>query len=120
MDPIGFGLEQYDAAGRYRTTEPNRPDCTIDGTGVFDGVGNFNGPAELADLMLKAGGVDECVAEQLYRYGVGRTELDFRDHALLDRLIKEASIDGGLHLDQFILDFVASDAIRYRREEATP
>lgn len=119
MDPIGFGLENYDAAGRYRPTEPNRPDCVIDGQGVFDGVGNFNGPAELADLMLKAGGVDQCVAQQLYRYGVGRTELDFRDQALLDRLVADASGQGGLRLDQFILDFVTSDAIRFRREEAT-
>lgn len=118
MDPIGFGLEQYDAAGRHRTTEPNRPECVINGDGAFDGVGTFNGPAELADLMLKAGGVDNCVAEQLYRYAVGRTELDFRDHGLLDRLVTESSAQGGLRLDQFILDFVTSDAIRFRREEA--
>lgn len=118
-DPIGFGLERYDAAGRYRDTEPNRPDCPIDGNGVFDGVGNFNGPAELADMMLLAGGVDKCVAEQLYRYAVGRTELDFRDHSLLDRLVTDASAQGGLRIDQFILDFVASDSIRYRREEAS-
>ena len=117
MDPIGFGLERYDAAGRYRETEPNRPDCPIDGNGVFDGVGNFNGPAELADMMLKAGGVDQCVAEQLYRYAVGRTTLDSRDHALLDRVVSNAAAQGGLRLDQFILDFVTSDAIRYRREE---
>ncbi|HRI63300.1 MAG TPA: DUF1592 domain-containing protein [Polyangium sp.] len=118
MDPIGFGLERYDAAGRYRDTEPNRPDCVIDGNGVFDGVGNFNGPAELADMMLKAGGVDQCVAEQLYRYGAGRTTLDSHDQALLDRLVADASAQGGLRLDQFILDFVTSDAIRFRREEA--
>ncbi len=117
MDPIGFGLERYDAAGRYRETEPNRPECVLDGNGVFDGVGNFNGPAELSDLMMKAGGVDQCVAEQLYRYAVGRTELDYRDAALLERLVSESSADGGLRLDQFIKDFVTSDAIRYRREE---
>lgn len=118
MDPIGFGLERYDAAGRYRETEPMRPECALDGNGVFDGVGTFNGPAELADLMLKAGGVDQCVAEQLYRYAVGRTELDFRDQSLLERLVTDASAQGALRLDQFILDFVTSDAIRYRREEA--
>lgn len=117
-DPIGFGLERYDAAGRYRETEPNRPDCPIDGNGVFENVGNFNGPGELADLMLKAGGVDNCVAEQLYRYAVGRTELDYRDHGLIDRLVGDSSADGGMRLDQFVLDFVTSDAIRYRREEA--
>jgi len=119
MDPIGFGLENYDAAGRYREIEPNRPDCPIDGNGTFDGVGSFRGPAELADLMLQAGGVDECVASQLYKYAVGRSDLDSHDKTLLRRLVSESSADGGLKLDQLIFDYLTSDAIRYRRDEVT-
>ena len=119
MDPIGFGLEKYDAAGRYRETEANRPDCPIDGDGAFDGVGTFNGPAELADLMLEAGGVDDCVASQLYRYAVGRAKLDTYDNALVGRLVSESAASGGLRLDEFILDYVSSNAIRYRRDEVT-
>lgn len=119
MDPIGFGLERYDAAGRYRETEPNRPDCPIDGSGSFEGVGAFNGPAELADLMLSAGGVDTCVATQLYRYAVGRSDLDGHDSALIGRLVAGAGADGGLKLDRYIFDYVTSDSIRYRRDEVT-
>jgi hypothetical protein len=119
MDPIGFGLERYDAAGRYREIEPNRPDCPIDGSGTFEGVGTFSGPAELSDLVLAAGGLDDCVASQLYRYAVGRSDLDYRDDALVRRLVSEAAAGGGLRLDQFILGYVASEGIRYRREEVT-
>ncbi len=121
MDPIGFGLEAYDAAGRLRATQPNRPDCPIDGEGTFEGVGSFNGPAELADLMLKAGGVEECVATQLYRYASGRTELDSHDTRIVGDLVAGASKGGGLQLGQLMLDYATSDAFRYRRdEEVTP
>ena len=33
IDPIGFGLEQYDQLGRFRTFEADRPECTVDGRG---------------------------------------------------------------------------------------
>lgn len=118
MDPIGFGLENYDAAGRYRDTQPNRPDCVIDGNGNFEGLGTFNGPAQLADLILGDGGVDECVASQLYRYAVGRAKLDTRDKEFVKNLVTASTQGGGLKLDQFILDYASSEAIRYRREGA--
>ena len=118
MDPVGFGLEAYDAAGRFRTHQPDRPDCPIPGEGAFDGQ-TFSGPAELADLMLETGGVEECVASQLYRYAVGRTELDKNDRAFLRSLIKASSEEAGLRFDRFILDYATSDAVRYYREGET-
>jgi len=121
MDPIGFGLEAYDAAGRFRTTQPDRPDCPIDGQGTFEGVGSFNGPAELADRLLEAGGVEACVATELYRYASGRVELDNRDESIVQSLVAGASEGGGLKLDRFMLDYATSEAFRYRRdEEVTP
>ncbi|NUP08980.1 MAG: DUF1592 domain-containing protein [Polyangiaceae bacterium] len=118
MDPIGFGLERYDATGQYRTTEPNRPDCPIEGVGNFIGVGKFEGPGELADLAVESGLVESCVARQLYRLAVGRAELDEHDLALVERAVEEASTKDGLVLDAFIQRYVTSDAFRYRREEA--
>lgn len=117
MDPVGFGLEAFDATGAFRTTEPNRPDCAIDGTGDLPGFGAFKGPAELGQLMLQAGEVDECVAKHLYRYAVGRFELDEHDNAFIDRLVKATTQTGGIRLDQFVTEYVSSDAFRYRREE---
>ena len=117
MDPIGFGLERYDASGAYRTAEADRPECTIPGDGDFVGVGAFNGPAELAALAVESGLVEACVARQLYRFAVGRTTLDEHDEVLLERLVQEAGGTGGLELAAFIRAYVGSDAFRYRREE---
>jgi Protein of unknown function (DUF1588)/Protein of unknown function (DUF1592)/Protein of unknown function (DUF1595)/Protein of unknown function (DUF1585)/Protein of unknown function (DUF1587) len=120
MDPIGFGLENYDPTGSYRTTEPNRPECPIDGKGDFTGLGSFNGPGELAKLAMASGQVESCVATQLYRFAVGRTDLDDHDDTILTRLATEASAGGGLQLREFILGYVSSDAFLFRREEASP
>jgi hypothetical protein len=117
MDPIGFGLEAFDATGRFRETEPNRPDCPIDGEGDFVGVGTFNGPGELAVLAVESGLAEACVARQLYRFAVGRFALDDHDLALLERVVADASGEGGLELDGFIRGYVTSDAFRYYREE---
>jgi hypothetical protein len=118
MDPVGFGLEAYDTAGRFRATETDRTDCAIDGNGELAGVGSFNGPGELGELMIEAGGVDECVATQLYRLALGRTELDAQDYTLLDRLVPLASGDGDMRFYDMLLELVSAEAFRYRREEA--
>jgi hypothetical protein len=120
MDPIGFGLENYDASGAYRTTDLDRPECVIDGQGDFAGVGPFEGPAGLGRLAVESGMVEACVARQLYRFAVGRTELDEHDEAFIDRLVEATSADGGLQMLPWITQYVGSEAFRYRREEESP
>jgi len=118
MDPVGFGLENFDSSGRFREVEADLPQCTIDGQGELSGVGEFTGPAELGGLMIEAGEVDQCVAKQLYRFAMGRFELDEHDQALLDRLVEAFAAEGeALRIDLLISDFVASEAFQLRRDE---
>ncbi len=117
LEPVGFGLENFDSAGRFRTTEPNKPECSIDGTGELTGVGTFTGPAQLGDLMIQDGGVDACVAEMVYRFAMGRWELDEHDDALLERLVVDARAGGGLALDVLVGELVGAEAYSLRREE---
>ena len=118
MEPVGFGLENYDSQGRFRTTEPDRPDCVIDGRGTLEGVGDFTGPAELGELMIESGEVDACVARQLYRYAMGRFDLDAHDQALLGRLVEVSRVEGeDLRMDLLLSEFVSSEAFQLRREE---
>jgi hypothetical protein len=117
MDPVGFGLEHFDSAGRYRDHEPDRPECTIDGQGSLEGLGDFTGPAELGQLMIQGGEVDACVATMIYRFAMGRWKLDDHDSALLERLVTEAQGGSSLRFDAIISEFVGSEAFRLRREE---
>lgn len=49
MDPLGFGLENYDPIGRWRTTQADQP---IDASGVLPTGETFNGPGELKAILL--------------------------------------------------------------------
>jgi hypothetical protein len=117
MDPVGFGLENFDSAGRYRTHEPDRPDCPIDGKGNLEGIGSFTGPSELADLMLQNENLETCVATQLYRFAAGRYSLDSEDTDSVKRLVTRASGSGELSFYDLMLELVTADPFRHRREE---
>lgn len=50
MDPLGFGLENYDVLGRWRTVVDGIP---IDSSGELPGGVTFNGPDELKLLLME-------------------------------------------------------------------
>ncbi len=116
MDPIGFGLENYDESGRFREYDDGFPECIISGDGEVSGVGTFNGPAELAQLTLESGLLPRCLVTQLYRYGVGRYALDTVDMANVDALSVDLDTDV-FRLQDVVVDLVSSEAFRLRRDE---
>jgi hypothetical protein len=70
MDPVGLGLENYDAIGAYRSTENGFP---IDPSGDLDGNA-FTSPDGLADALAVHPGVPTCLARSVFRYAWGRLE----------------------------------------------
>jgi cytochrome c553 len=50
MDPIGFGLENFDWMGRWRDTESNGQ--PVDASGVMPSGERFSGPVELRNMLL--------------------------------------------------------------------
>ena len=115
MDPLGFGLENYDYTGQYRTHDPVAPECEISGTGEVSGVGSFNGPGELAALLVDNDLLDACAVAQLYRYAMGRQE-DDAGVELINELADAFEADDH-RLDLLLVELVAHPAFRYRREE---
>ena len=108
MDPIGFGLENYDKTGKYREVEPNLPQCAIAGKGEVTGVGTFRGPAELAGLLTSSGRLESCVARQVYRFAIGRKDTpdEAGNVAALAR-----SLGNKRALTEMLLDLAGSDAM---------
>ena len=106
-DPIGFGLENFDAAGRYREHDDGLPECVIEGSGEIVGVGAFSGPAELSELLVDNGYIDACAVRQFLTFALGRPPSSYEDH-----LVEEitGSFRSGQHdFNAFIVDFIASD-----------
>ncbi len=70
MDPIGFGLENYDAIGRYRTADGNFP---IDPSGTLPNGKSFAGAAELkAILRADPQTFTRALSQKLLTYALGR------------------------------------------------
>lgn len=114
-DPIGFGLENYDRAGRHRTTDKDAPDCPISGDGEVSGVGKFNGPGALGDMLIASGGMEACVVTQLYRLAMGRREAE-ADAAVLTGLT-DSFKSKTRAFEELVLDLIESPAFMYRRVE---
>ncbi|MCC6915035.1 MAG: DUF1592 domain-containing protein [Rhodospirillaceae bacterium] len=66
-DPMGLVLENFDGAGRFRTTEKG---AVIDVTGTLDGK-NVDGPAQLGQAMHDHPALTSCLVRRLYSYGTG-------------------------------------------------
>jgi hypothetical protein len=75
IDGIGFGFEEYDGIGAYRTTENGRPvdsSGTVLGTGEIDG--KYHGLSELAPKIAGSRHLVDCFVKQAYRYAMGQVE----------------------------------------------
>lgn len=116
MEPIGFGLENFDTAGRYRTHETDRPDCAITGQGELEGIGTFSGPVDLSNRLIEAGGVETCVAAYYVRYALGRYELDERDETFVQRLMQDVE-RGEFRFEELVVRLASQETFRLRREE---
>jgi len=69
-DKLGFGFENFNAIGQWRTQDGKFP---IDASGTLPDGRAFNGPAELqAVLRQDQTSFAECVTDKLLTYALGR------------------------------------------------
>jgi Protein of unknown function (DUF1588)/Protein of unknown function (DUF1585)/Protein of unknown function (DUF1592) len=113
MDGVGFGLENYDRQGAFRTHDDGKPECTIDGKGELAGVGAFTGPAQLASQLVQSGKLTDCLIRRIYQLGVGREPRAADDAPMLDALAQHSG-GANLQLRQLVLDWVSSAGFRSR------
>lgn len=74
IDGIGFGMEDMDPAGRFRTTEHGKP---VDASGVINSRGieqTFSGTTELASFIAESDIAAHCFVQQTMRYQYGRMD----------------------------------------------
>jgi hypothetical protein len=118
MDPIGFGLENYDVAGRYRSHDEGLPQCTITGAGELPGHGTFTGPAELAQKLIDANLVEPCVVKQYFSFAVGRDLVEVEVQAT--DALAQAFARSGRTFEQLLIAHVSSEAFALRKEPFNP
>ncbi len=89
MDPIGFGLDNFDAIGRYRTEDDG---FAIDSSGNLFGELPFTTGPQLVEALAAQPNVYRCMVEKLYTY-TGRPPI---------------RIDAIEHIEELTREFVAS------------
>lgn len=113
MDPLGFGLENYDAVGRYRTSDTGG--FAIDSSGeLFDGR-KFNGPAELAQTIAADPKYADCISRQVFTYALGRAP-GKTDECTVKQMT-DALVASDYRLPALITALVTSDTFTHRRPE---
>jgi mono/diheme cytochrome c family protein len=85
MDPLGFGLENFDVLGRWRSEEGGK---AVDARGTLPSGETFASPAELkAVLVQKKDEVMTHLARKLLGYALGR-DLNKFDECVIEEALK--------------------------------
>ena len=115
IDPLGFALENFDAVGRWRTTD-GAEDTPVDASGELPDGAEFDGPASFRDALLREPWGTEfvtTVTEKLLTYALGRG-LEYYDAPVARQIIREAA-PGNYRWSSLILGIVKSTPFQMRR-----
>jgi hypothetical protein len=114
INPLGDGLERYDAIGAlrdsYENGEPVKQQGLVKG---LDGEPTFGGAAELGRLARDARDGQRCVALHLFRFAMGRGEDGPADREMVDWM-QTTFAEESFAFPELLVAFTASDAFRYR------
>ena len=119
MDPIGFGLESFDAVGHFREHEtilienPNggrrndkRIDLNLDTKGEIAGIqdSSFSDAKQLGGILAMSQVCQECIVRQIFRYAYGRMETA-ADEDTIHQLFTTFR-DSGYHFKDLLIGLV--------------
>jgi hypothetical protein len=115
MDPLGFGFENFDAIGGWRTRDGKHD---IDPGGVLPTGQTFNGPAELR-VILKQRPDDfaKCLADKMLTYALGRGTERY-DRCAVEEIAR-AMKKNDYRFSTLVIEIVKSDPFQKRRGKMT-
>ncbi len=112
IDPIGFGLENFDGIGQWREVDEKKKPINAQGE-LPDGA-SFDGPAQLRNYLLKHR-KDEFlrnVTQQMLSFGLGR-ELELYDEPVVEDILANLQKQG-YGAATLIHEVVSSHAFRHQ------
>jgi hypothetical protein len=110
IDPIGFGLENYDVLGRWRTQDGGMP---IDSKGELPDGTTFDGPDQLKAVLLgKKDLFIRHLTSKMLGYALGRG-LTLEDSCTVDQIVATVEKDG-YKSHTLVQEIVLSVPFRYQ------
>lgn len=111
MDALGFGLENFDAVGRWRDKDGKD---AIDSSGILPNGDKFKGPSELTGVLVqRKQEFARCFTEKMMVYALGRGLAPY-DRCAADNIVKAAEQDQ-YKISAVVTQIVLSDPFRKRR-----
>jgi hypothetical protein len=123
IDPIGFGLEKFDAIGMYRDKQkltfyadlhgaaarkakPVEIELALDTAGQLAGLPQpqFSGARELGRLLANTPQCQECIVKQVFRYYSGRLDTP-GDQPMIRRAL-EVFRNSGFHYKDMVVSLI--------------
>ncbi|HTX35837.1 MAG TPA: DUF1592 domain-containing protein [Bryobacteraceae bacterium] len=115
MDVLGFGLENYNGIGRWRTMDGKFP---VDATGTLPNGKTFNGPAEMREALLsRLPDFAHCMTEKMLTYALGRG-VGPNDRRTVEQIDRDLAVQN-YPFQSFIFEVVHSLPFQSRRGEVT-
>ena len=116
MDPIGLGLENFNALGQFRRQEQGQP---IDSAGQLITGEKFSDVSALKNILANSRQDDfyRCLSEKLLIYATGRG-MEYYDSTTIDLLVeqmKKGSQNGGGTLKELVIGVIESAPFQKRR-----
>jgi hypothetical protein len=122
IDPIGFGLEKFDAIGgrrekakllfypldRKSKEPPKKVELDLDTSGWVAGIADskFSSPRELGAILARTPQCQECIVKQVFRYVAGRLETD-ADRALIRKVYQDFR-NSGFRFQELLVSLTAA------------
>ncbi len=115
MDPIGFGLENFDGIGAWRTVDG---EALIDPAGELGAGQKFSGPQELVVILAKQKQEQfvRCLVEKLLTYALGRG-LEYYDKCAIDEICRRLP-KRGYKFSALVLEIAKSVPFQMRRGDS--
>ena len=123
IDPMGLPFENYDAVGRYRTSEHWTDPATnisydtpIDASGSVLGVaGTAQNGVELVKLLATSPAIESCFASHWMRFAYGRSLAS--DDTCNTQNVMTMFTNANYNVKQLLLALTQSDGFLYRAAE---
>jgi hypothetical protein len=110
INPLGFTLENFDALGRFRAKEKDKP---IDATGSYltraGEVVKFSGARDLARFLADSEEVHEAFVEQLFHYLIKQPVRAFGVRTPSD--LRQSFADNQYNVRKLMVEIVAAAAL---------
>jgi hypothetical protein len=111
MDPVGFSLENFDAIGRWRSTDAGR---AIDTAGGLVDGSEFSGVEGLEQALLNRPELFvRTLTEKLLSFGLGRG-VEYYDAPAVRQIVRDARADN-YRLSRLIVGVAKSTPFQMRR-----